>query len=543
MEPIKQTILLYLVVVPALMVLGGFFLPPLFARLTQKRIKPVKTLTGEAFTVIHSGKDPSWHAPAFNADANAPFFIKPWLQAGNAPRFAPGGDGETMQVVWHTEDDSKAWHVEVDAQANSDGTPIDLNPSPTRPVFLPSKRAIAVSGVAAQVQYIATLTGLTPGKPFTYVVYADNVPVAHATPTARPGAGQPFTAMLFGDMGNGSRFQRRVAFEMAKENKHGAQLILSMGDVTYQNGRFSEYLSKFFAVYQPSVEGPDSGATLFDDVVVISCSGNHDVGWLDPGNHVNFDVYPDMLAYYQLWSLPLNGPDATVLGANQPPVVGHAPSAKAALEGVSDRFPRMSNYSYDYGAAHFLVLDANSHMDWTDAQLRKFVDDDLAAVAPGQWKIVVFHQPPFTSNINHQCEQRMRFLADIFERHGVTIVFNGHAHLFDRSKPLRFVARGGIARAAMDAAGYVPGTFTFDQNFDGVTHTVPDGVIYFVTGGGGAKLDSKILELDESLRQPTTAKLMANRHSFTVANFSAESLHIKQIDIEGRIVDEVTITR
>ena len=277
MESIKLTILLYLVVAPALLVCGGYFLPPLFTSLfsalaARREQKQLRTATGEAFTVIHSGKDPSWHAPVFDPDLNAPFFIKPWLQPGNAPTFARDGEGESLEVVWHTEDDSKAWHVEVAFSAAPGTTPVDLAPSPTRPVFLPSSRAINVSGVAAQVQYIATLTGLTPGQPFTYVVYADNVPVASATVRARPAKGQPFTAMLFGDMGNGSRFQRRVAYEMSKQNKHGAQLIFSMGDVTYQNGRYSEYLSKFFAVYQPAKEGPEDGATLFNDVVVLSCT-------------------------------------------------------------------------------------------------------------------------------------------------------------------------------------------------------------------------------------------------------------------------------
>ena len=393
------------------------------------------------------------------------------------------------------------------------------------------------------MQYTAKLTGLIPGQKFDYTVFADGLPVYTATAKARPGAGTSFKAMIFGDMGNGHKWQKLIADQMSKNDKHGAELIVSTGDVVYQNGRYSEYLSKFFGVYQPPQEGPEYGATLFDDTVVISCAGNHDVGWLDVGDFVTFDEYPDMMAYYQLWSMPLNGPDSAALGANQPPLKGQASAVKSMLAASGERFPRMSNYSYDYGAAHFLVLDANCHMDWTNAALRDWVEADLKAVAAGQWKIVVFHQPSFTSNINHQHEQRMRFLTDIFERCGVDVVFNGHAHLYDRSRPLKFTVAGGIKPSAMDKAGYVKGNFVYDTKFDGVQNTVPEGIVYIVTGGGGAKLDSKGLEAQPALWQPSTVKLLGDRHSFTVADFSPQALRLTQIDYEGKVVDDFVITR
>ena len=38
----------------------------------------------------------------------------------------------------------------------------------------------------------------------------------------------------------------------------------------------------------------------------------------------------------------------------------------------------MSNYSFDYANSHWLVLDANPYMNWTDQSLRNWVADDLA---------------------------------------------------------------------------------------------------------------------------------------------------------------------
>ena len=356
----------------------------------------------EPFTVIHSGKDASWHAPVFEAPVHEPFFLKPWLQAGDAPHFADPAVGESLEVIWHTTDDSKAYQVEVSAV----GAPASAVPGldPTRPLFTPSKRHINLVGVVAQVQYIARLTGLAPGQPFVYTVFADGQPVYSATAKARPAAGSKFRALLFGDMGNGSRWQKRIAYEMSKNNKHGAELILSMGDVVYQNGRFSEYLSKFFAVYQPRKEGPVDGGTLFDNTVSLSCAGNHDVGWLDPQTLVSFDDYPDMMAYYQLWSMPLNGPDLTALGKNMPPLAGASGSIKPMLDAAGARFPLMSNYSYDYGAAHFLVLDANVYMDWTDQKLRQWGRDRLASSSA--WTVENCRLSPSAFHLQHQSSKR-----------------------------------------------------------------------------------------------------------------------------------------
>jgi len=510
-------------------------------RVQVRRAKEADKQSDIAVAVIHSGKDASWHAPVFEAAVHSPFFIKPWLQAGDAPRFATAAEGESLEIVWHTVDDSRAFRVEIGPPGSSaNGAPA---PDPKRPVFIPTSRNIAISGVVSQVQYVAKLTGLVPGEKFDYTVFADGLPVFSATAKARPAAGVAFKALIFGDMGNGHKWQKLIAHQMSQNNKYGAELVFSTGDVVYQNGRYSEYLSKFFPIYQPQQEGPDFGATLFDNTVVLSCGGNHDFGWLDPDALVSFDEYPDMMAFYQIWSMPLNGPDSAALGTNQPPLKGHAASINAMLAASGERFPRMANYSYDYGTAHFLVLDANVYMDWTNAKLRQWVEDDLNAVAEGQWKIVVFHQPPFTSNINHQSEQRMRFLADVFERCGVDVVFNGHAHLYDRSWPLKFTVDGGITPSAMDKAGYVPGKFVYDTKFDGVQNTVPNGVIYIVTGGGGAKLDSKELQGQPSSWQPSTVKMLTDRHSFTVADFSPESLRLTQIDYEGKVFDEFVITR
>jgi acid phosphatase type 7 len=495
--------------------------------------------------IITSGKDGKWQVPIFQPDG--PLFIKPWLQPGDNPVASAAGavDSESLEVLFHVlRDKADKKQFEVAVEVPSTGKSF---------IVVPVKRAVVNHGVPEQVQYVARLSGLPAGTLFKYTVLMGGREVYSTYATTRKAQGEAFRAIVFGDMGNGSPGQRRLAYRLAQPavgaanrlpytKPQGADLIVATGDIVYNSGRYSEYLSKFFSVYNAEKAGPDTGASIIANTMMISCVGNHDVAKMDPETLVSFDEYPDLMAYYALWSLPLNGPDPDVLGAT-PPLEGNGTAVKAALASAAERFPRMSNYSYNFGCAHFLILDANVYMDWTKAKLRAWVEQDLQSVPEGIWKIVVLHQPPFTSNVGHQREQQMRFLADIFERNGVSIVFCGHAHSYERSFPLKFVSEGGIAPSAQLPGGYVPGSIVCDRSFDGAVSTKPTGVVYIVTGAGGAKLDSKNLQANPDLWQPFTAKLIGDRHTFTVVDFSPEKISVEQQDAEGAVLDSFVLSR
>jgi uncharacterized repeat protein (TIGR01451 family) len=97
------------------------------------------------------------------------------------------------------------------------------------------------------------------------------------------------------------------------------------------------------------------------------------------------------------------------------------------------------------------------------------------------WKIVVYHQPAFTSGDATIVNNQMRAVAKLLEDHGVSIVFNGHDHNYQRSLPMRATTRtpGPVSTTAGSPAVLA------DSTFNGVTKTVPDGVLYIVEGAGG----------------------------------------------------------
>ena len=111
----------------------------------------------------------------------------------------------------------------------------------------------------------------------------------------------------------------------------------------------------------------------------------------------------------------------------------------------------MANFSFDYGDAHWTVLDSNPYVDWTDPDLRGWVERDLAAAQDATWRFVAFHHPPFNSSQAHFGDQRMRVLADVFEAGRVDIVWSGHVHNYQRTYPAHLPRRPQAPTASRSA--------------------------------------------------------------------------------------------
>jgi hypothetical protein len=131
----------------------------------------------------------------------------------------------------------------------------------------------------------------------------------------------------------------------------------------------------------------------------------------------------------------------------------------------------------------------------------------------------------------------MRRLAEVFEAGGVDIVFSGHVHNYERSFPMRFKANP----AAMKSV--VGGEWTLDKKFDGVARTKPDGVIYLISGAGGAGLYNPEQQDAPATWQPFTDKFFSTVNSFTVVDAGGDQLSFRQITKDGQEVDRFVVTR
>jgi hypothetical protein len=325
---------------------------------------------------------------------------------------------------------------------------------------------------------------------------------------------------------------------------------LNTGDNVYIDGADTNYRDVWFPDWNSDVSSNESGAPFIRSIPLYIVAGNHDVGATGatanllaasgptvpggsgPGPFGGNIGGGDALGYFNNFYFPLNGPDGADIqyhftGDVSTPtnflftynnVNYSSPSAieafRASTEVDSGKGPKrqldhMSNYSFDYGNAHFVFLDANPHLfdnllppgppasapdfpfpDYPDVT-RNWLINDLDS-SHQTWKVVVFHQPIFSSGNATITNDQMRWIGRLLQDHGVNLVFNGHEHNYQRTLPLRALSNLPIPGLPVPGVPQVE----VDDRFDGATRTVPDGILYFVEGAGGNR------DFDDNLPNP-----------------------------------------
>jgi hypothetical protein len=95
-------------------------------------------------------------------------------------------------------------------------------------------------------------------------------------------------------------------------------------------------------------------------------------------------------------------------------------------------------YSFDFGNSHFVVLDSDVDELTEGGEQLEWLEDDLGE-STAAWKFVNFHHPLFSSSRDYHSSDRLlrkNVLHPIFERHGVDMVFAGHDHNYERTRPI-----------------------------------------------------------------------------------------------------------
>ena len=455
--------------------------------------------------------------------AASPFIVEPYLQLGDVPKLS---SSESVRVLWQAPNEPGAtWSVDV----RQDGG------EAWRPAVGTGGRVIP-HGEAPYRLFSVPLTRLRPGTEFEYRVSKNGAVVFAAKGKARAAADQPYRFVVTGDTGADTPQERRVVHQI-----HRAQpdFLAIAGDIVYSTGRMSEYRQKYFPIYNAAVSSAETGAPFIRSRLSFGAKGNHDAGTGD------LERDPDGQAYYLNWAVPLNGPYGEAGLPNTQIVKGPPAGVTAHLASIRATFPRMANYSLDYGNSHWTFIDSNTYVDWSDAYLRNWLARDLAAAKDATWKFVVFHHPPFNSSRAHFAQQQMRLITDILEHRGVDVVFAGHVHNYQRTRPLKFLAKPAADRTFRSPGGsyMVDGDFEIDQTFDGVKDTTPSGVLYIVTGAGGAGAYDPDQTDNQPTWQPYTMKFLSDVYSFTTVDVNGATLTLKQISETGQELDRIVVTK
>jgi hypothetical protein len=219
-------------------------------------------------------------------------------------------------------------------------------------------------------------------------------------------------------------------------------------------------------------------------------------------------------------------------------MIGTKKKTNQLLRNYGKSFFRKTNFSFNWKDQHWVILDANNYADWTLPELRDWLVKDLESASSKKWKFVVFHQPGFNSDNKYCNDQRMRIICPILEAGAVDVVFSGHCHFYQRHRPLFFRPEEDKPRED----GKVPGEFVIDYQFDGVENTLPNGVIYIVTGASGKLVNSDIKENVET-SIGSSAVLIDDQHSFTELSFADNHLLMSQVSLSGEVLDSVRIDK
>jgi Calcineurin-like phosphoesterase len=259
---------------------------------------------------------------------------------------------------------------------------------------------------------------------------------------------------VMGDTGRGQRGQIEVASQMAAF--HGPfpfDFVIMLGDNIYGTDTPADMTAKFESPYKPLLDaGVEFRASL----------GNHD----NPNQR-----------FYKLFNM-----------GGERYYSFHAPKGGAA-KGV--------------GSVRFYALDSNyldkEQLDWLAKHLES---------SDSEWKIAFFHHPLYSSGKKHGSSLESRaVLEPLFVKYGVSAVFAGHDHFYERIKPQKggivywvsgaggSLRKGGVAASELTAKKFdtdyhfmiveIAGDDLFFQTISRTGETIDSGVVHR-PGAGGA---------------------------------------------------------
>jgi len=133
-------------------------------------------------------------------------------------------------------------------------------------------------------------------------------------------------------------------------------------------------------------------------------------------------------------------------------------------------------WSLDVGNIHFVGLDSNTTDNVSHPDVLTWLQADLEAADSDpdiDWTIVMMHHAPYSASKHGSTKRLQEHWVPLFEAHGVDLVFSGHDHNYERTKPIRDgkVAEDGAAPVYVVAgAFYAPAYSNGQEWFTAVSH-------------------------------------------------------------------------
>ncbi len=149
-------------------------------------------------------------------------------------------------------------------------------------------------------------------------------------------------------------------------------------------------------------------------------------------------------------------------------------------------------YSFDWGAAHFTVLDTDfGNIPDSQKFFREqfqWLENDLARSQQASLRFVIFHHPPYSAVKKRGINQETVQFVPLFEKYKVQAVFSGHDHAYEHfyQSGVHYIVTGGGGAPLYDVNHPLPG---ITQKLDKVEHFVDVRV-----EGGRASIEALTLD-------------------------------------------------
>ncbi|HET7035685.1 MAG TPA: DNRLRE domain-containing protein [Thermomicrobiaceae bacterium] len=322
-----------------------------------------------------------------------------------------------------------------------------------------TKTSITVNSVG-EYQWKAMLT-LEPNRQYCYRVSLGSTDLLGGDPSPHfwtqipAGSTEPFSFVVFGDWGytDSEGTNPDLAALMQRVAASGARFALTVGDNAYSSGSQTNYGD--LVETGPSISGvfgPSFWAVPGRSIPIFPATGNH-------GYASSNSPHPHLVNFPQ--------DRATSLSNGR-----YARETYSGLDGTTTANYPSAWYAFDAGTARIYVLTAawadsnvgtgnlyrdDSDYHWAASQAEyQWLENDLKT-HPAQVKLAVLHFPLYSDNSSQSSDtylNRAGSLEGLLGTYGATIAFSGHTHLYERNLPNA------------------------------------DGLVTYVTGGGGAKVES-----------------------------------------------------
>lgn len=225
-----------------------------------------------------------------------------------------------------------------------------------------------------------TISGLTPGKKYTYRVVVGTNYSAGTFFTAPAATATKMKFLSYGDTRTNPSTHDKVAGQVVslyKSDPAFQTLNPMVGDLVTSGESETYWGKEFYASSMTNLRAEMA------NMMVIPVIGNHE------GDGKLFSRY---------FPLPY----------------------------VAKRY-----FSFDYGPAHFTYIDQYNSYSSGSAQYN-WIKADLAK-STKKWKFVVLHEPGWSAGGHANNTKVQKTLQPLFEKYGVSIVFGGHNHYYSRA--------------------------------------------------------------------------------------------------------------